>query len=158
MIRRQRGMARFLQLLAGAAVLLLAASPAAMAGDDIVEVGVNWGSQLSHQLLPDSVVKMLKKNGIARVKMFDADPWPVGALVDSGIEVMLGIPNDMLETMSSSYGNAQDWVKENVTAYGDKLKVKYVTYICLSHPAKPFMNHDLALIGFLMTNKMLLFA
>ena len=126
-------MSRFLQLLAGAAVLLLAASPAAMADDDdIVEVGVNWGSQLSHPLLPDSVVKMLKKNGIARVKMFDADPWPVGALVDSGIEVMLGIPNDMLETMSSSYGNAQDWVNENVTAYGDKLKLKYVTYISAS--------------------------
>lgn len=134
-------MARFLQLLAGAAVLLLAASqpPAAMADDNnIVEVGVNWGSQLSHPLLPDSVVKMLKKNGIARVKLFDADPWPVGALVDSGIEVMLGIPNDMLETMSSSYGNAQDWVNENVTSYGDKLKLKY---ICLSHhPAMPFMN------------------
>lgn len=122
-------MARFLQLmLAGAAVLLLAASPpAAMADDeDVVEVGVNWGSQLSHPLFPDSVVKMLKANRIARVKMFDADPWPVGALVGSGIEVMLGIPNDMLETMSSSYGNAEDWVKENVTAYGDKLKVKYV--------------------------------
>ena len=117
-------MARLLRLLAGAATLLLAAS-AAMAGGDTVEVGVNWGSQLSHPLLPESVVKMLKANGIARVKMFDADPWPVGALVDSGIEVMLGIPNDMLETMNS-YGNAEDWVKENVTAYGDKLKLKCV--------------------------------
>ncbi|KAF8687639.1 hypothetical protein HU200_042556 [Digitaria exilis] len=118
-------MARLLRLLAGVAALLLAASTPAMAGNDPVEVGVNWGSQLSHPLLPSSVVKMLKDNGIARVKMFDADPWPVGALVDSGIEVMLGIPNDMLMTMNS-YGSAQDWVKENVTAYGDKLKLKYV--------------------------------
>ena len=41
-------MARLLRLLAGAAALLLAAS-AAMAGGDTVEVGVNWGSQLSHR-------------------------------------------------------------------------------------------------------------
>ncbi|KAL6839520.1 hypothetical protein ACP4OV_030790 [Aristida adscensionis] len=117
--------AGLLRLLAGAAALLLAASPAT-AADGNVDVGVNWGSQLSHPLQPSSVVKMLKQNGINKVKLFDADPWPLGALVDSGIEVMLGIPNDMLGTMSSSFGNAEDWVKENVTAYGSKLKLKYV--------------------------------
>ena len=67
---------------------------------------------------------MLKANGIMKVKLFDADPWPVGALLDSGIEVMLGIPNDMLEAMTS-YGNAEDWVSE-ATSYGDRLKLRYV--------------------------------
>jgi hypothetical protein len=81
---------RLLRLLTGAAVLLLAASPD-MAGDAVVDVGVNWGSQLSHPLLPSSVVKMRKANSICKVKSFDADHWPVDALVDSGIEVMLGI-------------------------------------------------------------------
>ncbi|KQK17850.1 glucan endo-1,3-beta-glucosidase 8 [Brachypodium distachyon] len=117
-------MAPLLRLLAGAAALLVAVSHAS-AWSSAVDVGVNWGSQLTHPLLPSSVVKMLKDNGIMKVKLFDADPWPVEALLDSGIEVMLGIPNDMLEIMSS-YGSAQDWVKENVTAYGDKLKLKYV--------------------------------
>lgn len=121
----QRGMAPPPRLPAGAAALLLMLAVASRAAADgnAVDVGVNWGSQLSHPLLPKSVVQMLKENGILKVKLFDADPWPVGALVDSGIEVMLGIPNDMLETMNS-YGNAQDWVKENVTSYGDKLKIK----------------------------------
>lgn len=119
------GMAPPPRLPAGAAalLLLLAVASRAAADGNAVDVGVNWGSQLSHPLLPKSVVQMLKENGILKVKLFDADPWPVGALVDSGIEVMLGIPNDMLETMNS-YGNAQDWVKENVTSYGDKLKIK----------------------------------
>uniref|UniRef100_A0A0D9WRN1 glucan endo-1,3-beta-D-glucosidase n=1 Tax=Leersia perrieri TaxID=77586 RepID=A0A0D9WRN1_9ORYZ len=106
-------------------LLVLAVAFRAAAAATAVDVGVNWGSQLSHPLLPSSVVQMLKENGIFKVKLFDADPWPVGALVDSGIEVMLGIPNDMLEIMNS-YGNAKDWVKENVTSYGDKLKIKYV--------------------------------
>ncbi|KAF0903015.1 hypothetical protein E2562_022640 [Oryza meyeriana var. granulata] len=118
-------MARPLRLPAGVAALLLLAVAFRAAAAPAVDVGVNWGSQLSHPLLPSSVVQMLKENGITKVKLFDADLWPVGALVDSGIEVMLGIPNDMLETMNS-YGNAKDWVKENVTSYGDKLKIKYV--------------------------------
>jgi hypothetical protein len=62
-----------------------------IAGDAVVDVGVNWGSQLSHPLLPSSVVKMLKANSISKVKLFDADHWPVDALVDSSIEVMLRI-------------------------------------------------------------------
>jgi hypothetical protein len=115
-------MAPLLRLLAGAAALLLAVSPAS-AGSSAVDVGVNWGSQMTQPLVPSSVVKMLKDNGIMKVKLFDADSWPVDALLDSGIEVMLGIPNDMLETMTS-YGNAEDWVNENVTSYGDKLNLK----------------------------------
>ncbi|CAM0909015.1 unnamed protein product [Alopecurus aequalis] len=118
-------MAPLLRLLAGAAALLLLTVSPVSAGSSAVDVGVNWGSQLTHPLKPSSVVKMLKDNGIMKVKLFDADSWPVDALLDSGIEVMLGIPNDMLETMTS-YGNAEAWVKENITTYGNRLKLKYV--------------------------------
>ena len=119
-------MAPLLRLLAGAAALLLTlgVSPASVASSSAVDLRVNWGSQCTHPLDPEEVVKMLKANGIMKVKLFDADPWPVGALLDSGIEVMLGIPNDMLEAMTS-YGNAEDWVSE-ATSYGDRLKLRYV--------------------------------
>ena len=137
-------MAPLLRLLAGAAALLLLAASPASAGSSAVDVGVNWGSQLTHPLTPSSVVKMLKDNGIMKVKLFDADPWPVGALLDSGIEVMLGIPNDMLETMTS-YGNAEDWVKENVTAYGDKLKLKYICTLAPITMDRSHENHNICL-------------
>ena len=88
-------------------------------------IGVNWGTQLSHPLPASTVVRLLQDNGFDKVKLFDAEDAILGALKGSGIQVMVGIPNDMLETMNS-YGNAEDWVKENVTAYGDKLKLKYV--------------------------------
>jgi hypothetical protein len=130
-------MAPLLRLLAGAAALLLAVSPAS-AGSSAVDVGVNWGSQMTHPLVPSSVVKMLKDNGIMKVKLFDADSWPVDALLDSGIEVMLGIPNDMLDTMTS-YGNAEDWVNENVTSYGDKLNLKCA---CLSRSSIHLRSHE----------------
>ncbi|EEF32127.1 glucan endo-1,3-beta-glucosidase 8 [Ricinus communis] len=80
-------------------------------------IGVNWGNIASHPLPPDIVVKMLKDNNINRVKLFDADAWTVNALAGSGIEVMVAIPNNMLQYIADSVDNAKDWVKENVTEY-----------------------------------------
>ncbi|KAL1215447.1 Glucan endo-1,3-beta-glucosidase 8 [Cardamine amara subsp. amara] len=90
--------------------------------------GVNWGNIASHPLNPEIVVRMLKDNKINKVKLFDADSWTMNALSGSGMEVMVGIPNNLLETLAEDYGNAKDWVKENVTHYMRKggVNIKYV--------------------------------
>lgn len=78
-------------------------------------IGANWGSQSSHHLPPDKVVAMLRENGIQKVKLFDADYDTLRALGRSGIQVMVGIPNDMLSDFASSSKAAEKWVAENVT-------------------------------------------
>ncbi|KAF2284291.1 hypothetical protein GH714_020261 [Hevea brasiliensis] len=99
----------------------------------VSDVGVNWGSMASHPLPPDIAVKMLKDNGITKVKLFDADSWTLNSLAGSNIEVMVGIPNNMLDYISDSYDNAKDWVKENITShlkdFGDKrgVDIRYVS-------------------------------
>ncbi|GMN33409.1 hypothetical protein TIFTF001_004142 [Ficus carica] len=80
-------------------------------------LGVNWGTMASHPLHPSIVVKLLKDNGIKKVKLFDADDWTVSSLAGSGIEVMVAIPNDQLNKFANSYNHAKDWVKENVTKH-----------------------------------------
>ncbi|KAK6258993.1 Glycoside hydrolase family 17 - like 1 [Theobroma cacao] len=91
-------------------------------------IGVNWGLMSSHPLHPSIVVRLLKDNGMKKVKLFDADPWAVGYLAGTGIEVMLGIPNDQLKTMANDYGAAEDWVKENLTRHlhDGGVNIKYV--------------------------------
>ena len=79
-------------------------------------LGVNWGTMASHQLPPSTVVRMLQDNGIKKVKLFDADAEPLGALAGSGIEVMVAIPNIMLDMMTD-YDTAREWVHKNVSAY-----------------------------------------
>ncbi|XP_078430868.1 O-Glycosyl hydrolases family 17 protein [Wolffia australiana] len=79
-------------------------------------LGVNWGTQASHQLPPKTVVQMLKDNGFNRVKLFDADPVTMKALAGSGLEVMVAIPNKDLEFMTD-YDGAKSWVKRSVTRY-----------------------------------------
>ena len=79
-------------------------------------LGVNWGTIATHRLPSGIVVRMLEDNGIRKVKLFDADPGPMDALAGSGIEVMVGIPNNMLDMMTD-YGTARDWVHQNVSSY-----------------------------------------
>lgn len=80
-------------------------------------LGVNWGTQAIHPLPPTIVSKLLQDNGIKKVKLFDADQATMSALSGTGIEVMVGIPNNMLSTIAGDYSAAKQWVKQNVTRY-----------------------------------------
>lgn len=80
-------------------------------------VGVNWGTMATHQLPPEKVVKMLKENGFRKLKLFDADESIMASLMGTDIEVMVAIPNVMLDKISNSPKAADSWLYENVTSY-----------------------------------------
>ncbi|XP_068308169.1 glucan endo-1,3-beta-glucosidase 8-like [Pyrus communis] len=90
-------------------------------------LGVNWGTMATHKLPPETVVQMLKDNGIQKVKLFDAEESTMSALAGSGLEVMVAIPNDQLAVMTS-YKRAKEWVRRNVTRYNFNggVNIKYV--------------------------------
>ncbi|KAK7303454.1 hypothetical protein RJT34_14361 [Clitoria ternatea] len=83
-------------------------------------IGVNWGTISSHRLKPSTVVDLLRENKIQKVKLFEADPDVLKALMGSGIQVMVGIPNEMLSILSSSPSASDFWVRRNVSAYMGK--------------------------------------
>ncbi|XP_031247309.1 glucan endo-1,3-beta-glucosidase 5 [Pistacia vera] len=91
-------------------------------------IGVNWGSVSFHRLKPSTVVDLLKDNKIQKVKLFDADPDALKALMGSGIQVMVGIPNEMLAPLSSSTAASDLWVRQNVSRYVVKggVDIRYV--------------------------------
>ncbi|KAL4566960.1 hypothetical protein LXL04_022530 [Taraxacum kok-saghyz] len=80
-------------------------------------IGVNWGTISNHRLAPSTVVDLLRDNKIQKVKLFDADPDCLRALMGTGIEVMMGVSNDLLATLSSSTAAADLWVSQNVSTY-----------------------------------------
>ncbi|KAL3587282.1 hypothetical protein D5086_014149 [Populus alba] len=85
--------------------------------DSVSGIGVNWGTQATHPLPPSTVVKMLRDNGFQKVKLFDADSATLNALANSGIQVMVGIPNDMLYNLANSEQAADNWVAKNVSSH-----------------------------------------
>lgn len=102
---------------------VLWASPMAESG-----IGVNWGTISFHRLKPTTVVDLLRENKIQKVKLFEADSDVLKALMGSGIQVMVGIPNEMLPLLSSSPSAADLWVRQNVSAYMGKggADIRYV--------------------------------
>ncbi|GAB2215306.1 hypothetical protein Droror1_Dr00019689 [Drosera rotundifolia] len=89
-------------------------------------VGENWGTQATYPLPASIVVGMLKDNGIQKVKLFEADGSSLNALSNSGIEVMVGIPNDLLSSLASDYSAAQAWVSQNVSKHISSVDIRYV--------------------------------
>ncbi|RWW81355.1 hypothetical protein BHE74_00010269, partial [Ensete ventricosum] len=101
-------------------------------------IGVNWGTLSSHKLPPSVVVDLMRENKIWKVKLFDTDPDVLWALRGSGIEVMVGIPNDLLAALASSVAASDRWVGQNVSRYMVKggVDIRYAvvdrrtTFIC----------------------------
>jgi ribose/xylose/arabinose/galactoside ABC-type transport system permease subunit len=85
--------------------------------DSVSGIGVNWGTQATHPLPPSTVVNMLRDNGFQKVKLFDADSATLNALANSRIQVMVGIPNDMLYNLANSEQAADTWVAKNVSSH-----------------------------------------
>jgi len=94
-------------------------------------IGVNWGTLSLHRLSPSTVVDLLKDNKIHKVKLFDADPYVLKALTGTGIEVMVGIPNEMLALLSSSTAASDLWVRQNVSTYLVKggVDIRFVSFL-----------------------------
>ncbi|KDP35551.1 hypothetical protein JCGZ_08989 [Jatropha curcas] len=100
-------------------------------------IGVNWGTVSFHKLKPSTVVDLLKDNKIEKVKLFDADPEVMRSLMGSGIQVMVGIQNDMLAPISSSTAVSDLWVRQNVSRYMVKGGVD-IRYVAVGN--EPFLS------------------
>lgn len=70
---------------------------------------------------------MLRDNGIQKVKLFDAEDATLSALKKTNIEVMVGIPNELLQSLAGSMKAAENWVASNVSGYAsDGVNIRYV--------------------------------
>ena len=85
---------------------------------DVVQgLGVNWRTISTHPLPPYIVVQLLRDNGIKNVKLFDANLDTMRDLALSNLEVLVAIPNEMLEVLTLDSQAADNWVSRNVTRY-----------------------------------------
>lgn len=83
------------------------------------------------------MVDLLQQNKIQKVKLFDADPGALKALEGSGIEVMVGIPNEMLSVLGSSSVASDLWVRQNVSSFVGKGGVA-IRYVAVGN--EPFLS------------------
>ncbi|KAK9131569.1 hypothetical protein Sjap_012056 [Stephania japonica] len=100
-------------------------------------LGANWGTRASHPLPGRTVVQLLKDNGFDKVKLFEPDDDALRSLGNSGIQVMVGVPNEFLAPFASNVQFAINWVMKNVSTYISKYGVD-IRYVAVGN--EPFLK------------------
>ncbi|XP_072953787.1 glucan endo-1,3-beta-glucosidase 12-like [Typha angustifolia] len=102
--------------------LLLFSSTVASAGS----IGVNYGRVANNLPPPSKVVDLLKSQGITQVKLYDAEPTVLLALANSGIKVVVALPNELLAATAARRSFALSWVQRNVARYYPATQIQAV--------------------------------
>ncbi|XP_076907559.1 glucan endo-1,3-beta-glucosidase 14-like [Bidens hawaiensis] len=79
--------------------------------------GINYGRIANNIPSPNEVVRLLKAAKIKNVRIYDADHTVLDAFRGSGLDLVIGLPNEYVKDMSSNADHALTWVRENVQAY-----------------------------------------
>ncbi|KAG4150098.1 hypothetical protein ERO13_D05G374000v2 [Gossypium hirsutum] len=89
-------------------------------------VGINYGRVANNLPSPEKVVELLKSQGINKVKLYDTDATVLTALADSGITVVVALPNELLSSIAADQSFADNWVEANITKFYPKTKIEAI--------------------------------
>lgn len=78
---------------------------------------MNYGRIADNLPSASKVVKLLKSQGIDRVKIYDSDTAVLKALANSNIKLTINLPNEQLRSAATRPSYAAVWVLRNVVAY-----------------------------------------
>ncbi|XP_044467671.1 glucan endo-1,3-beta-glucosidase 2-like [Mangifera indica] len=98
-------------------LILLLAVLSAVRADEEPFIGVNIGTDLSDMPHPTQVVALLKAQQIRHVRLYDADRGMLVALANTGIQVLVSVPNEQLLGIGQSNSTAANWVSKNIVAH-----------------------------------------
>ncbi|KAI4313385.1 hypothetical protein L6164_026372 [Bauhinia variegata] len=96
------------------------------------QIGVCYGADGNNLPSKQEVIDLYKSVGISRMRIYNPDEATLQALKGSNIELILGVPNDSLQSLTNA-GAATDWVQKYVTPYSD---VKF-RYIAVGNEVRP---------------------
>lgn len=90
-------------------------------------MGVCYGRVGNNLPPPSDAVNLIKLNGIQRIRLFNVDPDALKPFSGTGIELMIGVPNEILPTLANSpIATSIDWLQSNIFAQVPPNQIRYL--------------------------------
>ncbi|XP_004497650.1 glucan endo-1,3-beta-glucosidase 12 [Cicer arietinum] len=89
-------------------------------------VGINYGRVANNLPTPTKVVELLKSQGINRVKLYDTDATVLTALANSGINVTVAMPNELLSAAAADQSFTDTWLQANIIKYYPSTQIEAI--------------------------------
>ncbi|KAI3754226.1 hypothetical protein L1987_54005 [Smallanthus sonchifolius] len=90
-------------------------------------IGICYGRNADDLPTPDKAVNLIKTQNINSVRIYDSNIQILKAFANTGIELMIGIPNSDLLPFSQFQSNADTWLKNSILPYYPATKITYIT-------------------------------
>ncbi|KAF8388883.1 hypothetical protein HHK36_025564 [Tetracentron sinense] len=105
-------------------ILLLSYFPELCRGSTI---GVCYGRNADDLPTPDKVAQLVQLHKIKYLRIYDSNIQVLKAFANTGVELMIGIPNLDLLPFSQFQSNADTWLKNSILPYYPATKITYIT-------------------------------
>ncbi|KAK4391737.1 Glucan endo-1,3-beta-glucosidase 13 [Sesamum angolense] len=91
------------------------------------KIGVCYGRNADDLPTPDKAVQLIQLHNIKYVRIYDSNIQVLKAFANTGIELMIGIPNSDLLAFSQFQTNADTWLKNSILPYYPATRITYIT-------------------------------
>ncbi|XP_077210794.1 glucan endo-1,3-beta-glucosidase 13-like isoform X2 [Tasmannia lanceolata] len=90
-------------------------------------IGICYGRNADDLPPPDKVAQLVQLHSIKYLRIYDSNIQVLQAFANTGIELMIGVPNSDLLPFSQYQSNVDSWMKNNILPYYPATKITYIT-------------------------------
>ncbi|OMO58336.1 Glycoside hydrolase, family 17 [Corchorus olitorius] len=90
-------------------------------------VGVCYGRNADDLPTPDKAAQLVQQHNIKYIRIYDSNIQVLKAFANTGVELMIGVPNSDLLAFSQFQSNADSWLKNSILPYYPATKITYIT-------------------------------
>ncbi|XP_058095354.1 glucan endo-1,3-beta-glucosidase 11-like isoform X2 [Magnolia sinica] len=88
----------------------------------VTPLGINYGQLADNLPQPEQVRTLLTSLKITKTRIYDTNPQILTAFANSGIEIIVMVPNNLVSTLTDP-GQALQWVTTNIKPYFPSTKI-----------------------------------